>query len=223
MNNMYMQYCVEMNPTFLTGTLATFSLSVLSYAIYQYWYDDESSSKKTLEESAPSLSLAPNNNENVKMQRAMSEDSVEIPPMFMHFHKLIGALSAEALPNWCLLLGITWTDVIQDILEWMEHAEHPNFYDFESCIRILTYEEEEDAPPKMPLGDEESRQALIWMNVALQVWNSEPMATMPHAWFILEELEAMQADTVTDKTETETETETEKPIVESKEHVNTEN
>ena len=209
---MYMQYCVELNPTFLTGTLATFSLSVLSYVIYQYWYGDESSKKTLLEESVPALALSPNN-ENVKMQRAMSEDSVEIPPMFMHFHKLIGALSADVLPNWCLQIGITWTDVIQDILEWMEHAEHPNFYDFESCIRILTYEEEEDAPPKMPLGDEEYRQAHIWMNIALQIWNSEPMATMPHAWFILGDLEAMQEDNAEEKEQ----------IVESKEHVNTEN
>lgn len=174
-----MKYCTEVTPTFLSAVFVTLSLSVLSYALYLFW--NPSVPEKPLDKSQEESSR------ELKMQRSMSEDSVEIPPRFLHFHKLVGALNAEILPNWCKHLRIDWNDVIADILEWMHQENHPNVHDFETCMSIILYKNEQKSQEDV-IDDETYIQASIWMNVALQLWDMEPSLVMPQAWFVVSEV-----------------------------------
>ena len=213
-----MKYCVEITPTFLSAVFATLSISALSYALYQFWYTTESNkSFGKSDEETDSIAPTPRapTPRELKIQRTMSEDSVEIPPKFLHFHKLVGALNAELLPNWCQQLCISWNDVIMDILEWMYKEKHPNLYDFETCMSIILYKNEENSDDvdnqdethetrndKDEIDDETYVQASIWINVALQLWDTEPSLVMPHAWFVISQHnEEIESDDATEETE----------------------
>jgi hypothetical protein len=129
---------------------------------------------------------------------------------------LICALSAEILPNWCRHLQIEWSDIILDIVEWMQKINHPNLIDFESCVKILLeageqeqeqeVEEEEvreeevreekagenentKKVPRSPIEEIEIQQARRWINTAFFVWTQEPTMILPSAWFILEDMD----------------------------------
>jgi hypothetical protein len=119
---------LSVNTALNTGLaiLISISVGILSYAIHKVVNNNDN--YKNVEKSITSCS---------QRERIQSEDMVEIPPMYLHFHKLICALSEEVLPNWCRHLQIEWSDIIQDITEWMEKVNHPNLEDFESCTRIL--------------------------------------------------------------------------------------
>jgi hypothetical protein len=109
-----------------------------------------------------------------------------------------------------------------DILEWMYQEKHPNLYDFETCMSIILSKNEKNSEDvdnqdethetRDEIDDETYVQASIWINVALQLWDTEPSLVMPHAWFVISQHnEEMESDDATAETEMTTTEETEQP------------
>ncbi len=164
-------YCIE--PTvFVTSAIALCG-PLFTYLAYLYWFDTED--------------IATEKKGIVKEDRSSSEDMVEIPPKYIHFHKLISALTTEYLPNWCKEKYITWTDLIGDICEWMKNEKHLNYYDFDVSIKILLNSMDDDGKLAEDAMEKlEYQQAFLWISSAIRMWELDPRAYMPHAWFVID-------------------------------------
>ncbi len=89
-------------------------------------------------------------------------DVEEIPRKYLHFQKLCIKLLSDTISE------DEFEFIIDELIEWMDTNNHPNFDDTFEIIKNMQNNENEDA------------NSIAWLNTAILVWSTNPRWVMPY-------------------------------------------